>query len=159
LADVEATKPEPDLALEKAGNDDPSVTVGDSVWDVEAARCAGLPTLVAVPAGGCGHPPIAQRGHDHVGTCSGLAGVVADGDLGIGEIGNLLPGPFQARTSNGSRRVPTIPLTIVPPAPRTAATSRSLDGWHTRLFPELSDGQNRAAFSEVFIEQCRMKAC
>jgi HAD superfamily hydrolase (TIGR01549 family) len=39
-ADVEATKPEPDLvraALDKAGSPDRAVMVGDSVWDCEAA--------------------------------------------------------------------------------------------------------------------------
>jgi HAD superfamily hydrolase (TIGR01509 family) len=52
-ADVEATKPEPDLvraALEKAGRDD-AVMVGDSIWDCEAAGRAGLET-VAVLTGG-----------------------------------------------------------------------------------------------------------
>ena len=52
-ADVEQTKPEPDLvsaALEKAGSDE-AVMVGDSVWDVEAARRAGIAT-VAVLSGG-----------------------------------------------------------------------------------------------------------
>jgi HAD superfamily hydrolase (TIGR01509 family) len=51
--DVEATKPEPDLvkaALAKAGTDD-AVMVGDTPWDVEAARKAGIPT-VAVLTGG-----------------------------------------------------------------------------------------------------------
>ena len=43
-ADVESTKPEPDLvraAMEKAGNDD-AVMVGDTTWDVEAAGRAGI---------------------------------------------------------------------------------------------------------------------
>jgi HAD superfamily hydrolase (TIGR01509 family) len=51
--DVETTKPEPDLvqaALAKAGTDD-AVMVGDTPWDVEAARKAGIPT-VAVLTGG-----------------------------------------------------------------------------------------------------------
>jgi HAD superfamily hydrolase (TIGR01549 family) len=51
--DVDATKPEPDLvraALEKAGTDD-GVMVGDTPWDIEAARKAGLDTL-AVRTGG-----------------------------------------------------------------------------------------------------------
>jgi HAD superfamily hydrolase (TIGR01509 family) len=63
-ADVEATKPEPDLvnaALEKAGNDNPSVMVGDSVWDVEAARRAGLPTL-AVLTGGFSEEELREAG-------------------------------------------------------------------------------------------------
>jgi HAD superfamily hydrolase (TIGR01509 family) len=63
-ADVEATKPEPDLvhaALEKAGNDDPSVMVGDSVWDVEAAKRAGVPTL-AVLTGGFSEAELREAG-------------------------------------------------------------------------------------------------
>jgi HAD superfamily hydrolase (TIGR01549 family) len=52
-ADVEATKPEPDLvvsALEKAGSDE-GVMVGDTTWDCEAAKRAGIPA-VAVLTGG-----------------------------------------------------------------------------------------------------------
>jgi HAD superfamily hydrolase (TIGR01509 family) len=51
--DVEATKPDPDLvtaALDKAGEDD-AVMVGDSTWDCEAAKRAGIAT-VAVLTGG-----------------------------------------------------------------------------------------------------------
>ena len=51
--DVEATKPDPDLvkaALAKAETDD-AVMVGDTPWDIEAARKAGLDTL-AVTTGG-----------------------------------------------------------------------------------------------------------
>ncbi|HET8565588.1 MAG TPA: HAD family hydrolase [Solirubrobacterales bacterium] len=67
-ADVEATKPEPDLvhaALEKAGNDAPSVMVGDSVWDVEAAKRAGLPTL-AVLTGGFSEAELREAGASQV---------------------------------------------------------------------------------------------
>ena len=42
--DVEATKPEPDLvqaALDKAGDED-GVLVGDSTWDIESAKRAGI---------------------------------------------------------------------------------------------------------------------
>ena len=52
-ADVEETKPEPDLveaALEKADTRE-AVLVGDSVWDCEAARRAGIES-VAVLSGG-----------------------------------------------------------------------------------------------------------
>ena len=76
-ADVEATKPEPDLvnaALEKTGNDDPSVMVGDSVWDVEAAKRAGLPTL-AVLTGGFSEDELREAGAAQV--------VEAIGDLRI----------------------------------------------------------------------------
>jgi HAD superfamily hydrolase (TIGR01549 family) len=53
-ADVERTKPAPDLvqaALAMAGGGDPSVMVGDSVWDVEAARLAGIPALAVLTGG------------------------------------------------------------------------------------------------------------
>jgi len=51
--DVEATKPEPDLvkaALAKAGTGD-AVMVGDTPWDVEAARKAGLDTIAVLTGG------------------------------------------------------------------------------------------------------------
>ena len=51
--DVDATKPEPDLvraALEKAGTDDATM-LGDTPWDVEAARKAGLETVGLVTGG------------------------------------------------------------------------------------------------------------
>jgi HAD superfamily hydrolase (TIGR01509 family) len=51
--DVEATKPEPDLvqaALEKVGADG-GVMVGDTPWDVEAARRAGIETLAVMTGG------------------------------------------------------------------------------------------------------------
>jgi len=51
--DVEATKPEPDLvkaAIGKAGTGD-AVMVGDTPWDVEAARKAGLPTIAVLTGG------------------------------------------------------------------------------------------------------------
>jgi HAD superfamily hydrolase (TIGR01509 family) len=62
-ADVEQTKPNPDLvqtALEKAGGGD-AVMVGDSVWDVEAAKRAGIPTI-AVRTGGFGHDELVEAG-------------------------------------------------------------------------------------------------
>jgi HAD superfamily hydrolase (TIGR01509 family) len=52
-ADVEATKPEPDLvraAMEKAGNDD-AVMVGDTTWDCEAAKRAGIQTVTVLTGG------------------------------------------------------------------------------------------------------------
>jgi HAD superfamily hydrolase (TIGR01509 family) len=51
--DVEATKPEPDLvraALEKAGTD-AGVMVGDTPWDIESARKAGLETVTVITGG------------------------------------------------------------------------------------------------------------
>ena len=67
-ADVESTKPDPDLvqaALEKAGNDGPLVMVGDSVWDVKAAKAAGLPTL-AVLTGGFSAAELREAGASQV---------------------------------------------------------------------------------------------
>ena len=52
-ADVEATKPEPDLvqaAVEKAGGGE-AVMVGDSTFDCEAAQRAGLPTVALLTGG------------------------------------------------------------------------------------------------------------
>ncbi|HEY6731064.1 MAG TPA: HAD family hydrolase [Solirubrobacterales bacterium] len=52
-ADVERTKPDPDLvdvALEKGGGG-PAVMVGDSTWDVKAAAAAGVPTLAVLTGG------------------------------------------------------------------------------------------------------------
>jgi HAD superfamily hydrolase (TIGR01509 family) len=52
-ADVEATKPEPDLvkaAIEKAGGGD-AVMVGDTTWDVEAAKRAGVETITVLTGG------------------------------------------------------------------------------------------------------------
>jgi HAD superfamily hydrolase (TIGR01509 family) len=52
-ADVEATKPEPDLvhaALEKAGAQD-GIMVGDTPWDVKAAKRAGIETLAVLTGG------------------------------------------------------------------------------------------------------------
>ncbi len=55
-ADVEATKPAPDLvhaALKRveAGSDETAVMVGDTPWDVKAAQKAGVPTLAVITGG------------------------------------------------------------------------------------------------------------
>ncbi|WP_133981439.1 HAD family hydrolase [Kribbella voronezhensis] len=65
-ADVEASKPAPDLlhvALQKvdAPPDASSVMIGDSVWDVKAAKKAGLPTIV-VRSGGFGDDELRAAG-------------------------------------------------------------------------------------------------
>jgi HAD superfamily hydrolase (TIGR01549 family) len=62
-ADVEATKPEPDLvraAIDKAGGGD-AVMVGDSTWDCEAAKRAGIET-VAVLTGGFSEAELRDAG-------------------------------------------------------------------------------------------------
>ena len=61
--DVEQSKPEPDLvnaALEKAGTED-AVMVGDTVWDIEAAKKAGIATI-AVRTGGFGVDELKDAG-------------------------------------------------------------------------------------------------
>jgi HAD superfamily hydrolase (TIGR01509 family) len=64
-ADVEATKPEPDLvqaALEKAGVDaGDAVMLGDTPWDSEAAKKAGVPT-VALMTGGFSEQELREGG-------------------------------------------------------------------------------------------------
>jgi len=62
-ADVESTKPRPDLvnvAMEKAGTDD-AVMVGDTTWDVEAAKRAGVPA-VTVRTGGFSEAELRDAG-------------------------------------------------------------------------------------------------
>ncbi|HET8976174.1 MAG TPA: HAD family hydrolase [Solirubrobacterales bacterium] len=62
-ADVEETKPEPDLvqaAMRKAGTEE-AVMVGDSVWDVLAANRTGIPT-VAVLTGGYSREELSEAG-------------------------------------------------------------------------------------------------
>jgi HAD superfamily hydrolase (TIGR01509 family) len=52
-ADVETTKPAPDLvqaAMEKAGTKD-AVMVGDTPWDIEAAERAGIETIAVLTGG------------------------------------------------------------------------------------------------------------
>jgi HAD superfamily hydrolase (TIGR01509 family) len=64
-ADVKQTKPEPDLvtaALERAGKTDGvAVMVGDTTWDIHAARNAGVDTL-AVRTGGFGADELREAG-------------------------------------------------------------------------------------------------
>jgi HAD superfamily hydrolase (TIGR01509 family) len=65
-ADAEQTKPAPDLlqtALRKLGapEDASSVLIGDSVWDVEAAKNAGMPAI-AVRSGGFGDDELRDAG-------------------------------------------------------------------------------------------------
>jgi len=64
--DAEASKPAPDLlqvALQKLGvsPDADSVMIGDSVWDVEAAKKAGMPAIV-VRSGGFGDDELREAG-------------------------------------------------------------------------------------------------
>ena len=65
-SDVEQTKPAPDLvraALDKvdAGDDETAVMIGDTTWDIEAAKRAGVETL-AVRTGGFGEDELREAG-------------------------------------------------------------------------------------------------
>jgi HAD superfamily hydrolase (TIGR01509 family) len=63
--DVEETKPSPDLvtaALEKAGADaSDAVMIGDTTWDIEAAKRAGV-DCIAVMTGGFGRDELEEAG-------------------------------------------------------------------------------------------------
>jgi len=62
-ADVEDTKPAPDLvkaALDKSGSND-AVMVGDTTWDIEAAKRADVPAI-AVLTGGFGEAELLEAG-------------------------------------------------------------------------------------------------
>jgi HAD superfamily hydrolase (TIGR01509 family) len=82
-ADVEATKPNPDLvhaALDRADDADPSeaVMVGDTPWDVRAADAAGVRTI-AVLTGGFSRDELTEAGAIEVfesvaDLCAGLDG-------------------------------------------------------------------------------------
>jgi len=67
--DVERTKPHADVferALEQAGvGPHDAVVVGDSVWDVEAARRAGI-RVVTVETGGFGAAELREAGADDI---------------------------------------------------------------------------------------------
>ena len=84
--DVESTKPAPDLlqvALQKLGEplDSPSVVVGDSVFDVEAAKNAGMPAIV-VRSGGFGDDELREAGAIGIyDTPADLAAALDDIDL------------------------------------------------------------------------------
>jgi HAD superfamily hydrolase (TIGR01509 family) len=66
-ADVENTKPEPDLvlaAMAKVG-DGPAIMVGDSTWDCEAAKRAGIESI-AVLTGGFSEEELLEAGASRV---------------------------------------------------------------------------------------------
>src|SRR3954454_24927060 len=67
-ADVEQTKPEPDLiraALDKVGGDGDAIMIGDSTWDCEAAKRAGVRTF-ALLTGGFSEQELGQAGAERV---------------------------------------------------------------------------------------------
>lgn len=68
-SDVEASKPEPDLlqvSIDKHGLDAAhTVVVGDTVWDVEAARRAGL-ACIALTCGGIAEAVLREAGASEV---------------------------------------------------------------------------------------------
>jgi HAD superfamily hydrolase (TIGR01549 family) len=67
-ADVERTKPQPDLiraALDKVDYDGAAILIGDTVWDVEAAKRAGIGTL-AVLTGGFSEAELLEAGAKEV---------------------------------------------------------------------------------------------
>lgn len=78
--DVEATKPSPDIfaaALERLGHPRTAWVVGDTPYDVEAARAVGLPCL-AVLTGGVSRARLEAAGAAAV--CAGAAEVLEELD-------------------------------------------------------------------------------
>src|SRR5829696_4633650 len=65
-AEVEGTKPAPDifeLALERAGSSsEETVAVGDSVWDVESAKEAGVRTVAVMTGGAFSRAELEEAG-------------------------------------------------------------------------------------------------
>ena len=91
-ADVEKTKPHPDLvvaAVEKAGGLE-SVMVGDSTWDCDAAKRAGIPTI-ALLTGGFSEQELRE---------AGAAIVFASLEELLGNLGRT---PLSERTAAGLR--------------------------------------------------------
>ena len=82
---MEATKPEPDLvvaALEKAGDNDGAVMLGDSVWDGRAAQRAGIP-LVGLLTGGFSERELRDAGAlDVYESAAGLLDRIHDSPFG-----------------------------------------------------------------------------
>jgi phosphoglycolate phosphatase-like HAD superfamily hydrolase len=81
--DAEQTKPAPDLlqvALQKLGapEDASAVLVGDSVWDVEAAKNAGMPAI-CVRSGGFGDDELRDAGAVGIHDTPGDLAVALDG--------------------------------------------------------------------------------
>ena len=64
--DVEESKPKPDIfqvALERAGcRPEEAVVVGDTIWDVEAARRAGLRAVMVLTSGAFSHAELERAG-------------------------------------------------------------------------------------------------
>lgn len=83
-ADVEETKPEPDLVLAALAKADPgpAVLVGDTPWDVESAERAGIPT-VALLTGGFSEQELREAGA--VATYASIAELIDDLDVVRGE--------------------------------------------------------------------------
>ena len=116
-ADVEATKPEPDLvlaAVEKADAEDGAVMVGDSTFDCEAAKRAELET---------------DRRADRRLLRGGAARRRRGRRVRVDRGAARAPGRDAPRLTDGARRSPSGPMwsTSIPRAASASATSRR---WH-----------------------------
>lgn len=85
--DVEEAKPAPDLvhvALKKAEGEEDAILIGDSVWDIEAAKRAKVPTL-GVLTGGYSEAELLEAGAQAVfGSVRELLDRLDDTPLGVG---------------------------------------------------------------------------
>ncbi len=114
--DVGAPKPQPDVvqvALDKAGCDaSRAVMVGDTVWDIEAARRAGVPCICVLTGG------IARQVLEEAGAVAVYADVAALLDeLDTSPVGRLLDGedPYPAGRPGGGHAVGADQRTALPP--------------------------------------------
>jgi len=100
-ADVEQTKPAPDLvhaALDRAGDVDRALMIGDTTWDARAAGEAGIP-CVGVTSGGIAAAELREAGAVEVYQSAEAVLDDLDGLLG-------LAGPTASATTTGSQPAP-----------------------------------------------------
>jgi HAD superfamily hydrolase (TIGR01509 family) len=100
-ADVEQTKPAPDLvhaALDRAGDVDRALMIGDTAWDARAAAEAGIP-CVGVTSGGIAAAELREAGAVEVYQSAEAMLDDLDGLLG-------LAGPTASATTTGSQTAP-----------------------------------------------------
>jgi HAD superfamily hydrolase (TIGR01509 family) len=100
-ADVEQTKPAPDLvhaALDRAGDVDRALMIGDTTWDARAAAEAGIP-CVGVTSGGIAAAELREAGAVEV--YQSAEAMLDDLDRLLG-----LAGPTASATTTGSQPAP-----------------------------------------------------
>ena len=139
-ADAEQTKPDPELvraALEKYGSGGPALMVGDSTWDVIAAKAAGIPTL-ALLTGGFSESELREAGAVEVAESIATlreGGVAAILDLARARVPGVMTEFGYTLMCEQSPPTPSS-ATSSAPRPRASTSPRSLTtsspGWSSR---------------------------